>query len=229
MPSRHRLAVQVQLYPQSIPALERGGSTTPRPGRFTPRKELYSILTLSLEGGDGSASRPGRTLPPGKTRYLLYRRLRGPQGRSGQVRKISPHRDSIPRPSSPQTVAIPTELPGPSKKVTDVAECRLHIRVPWDSIRVPRILLIKVLCQFPTVKEISITLMKHERTTFSYVVASSLVDVVSSPWLVGRCSIKSKGKKGDKEVLVNVRLKTRNIIRNYKQPKGRNINFNSNF
>ena len=29
-------------------------------------------------------------LPPGKTRYPLYRRLGGPQGRSGQVRNISP-------------------------------------------------------------------------------------------------------------------------------------------
>jgi len=37
-----------------------------------------------------SASRPGRTLPPGKTRYPYYRRLGGPQGRPGQVRKISP-------------------------------------------------------------------------------------------------------------------------------------------
>jgi hypothetical protein len=37
-----------------------------------------------------SASGPGRFLPPGKTRYPLYRRLGGPQGRSGQVRKISP-------------------------------------------------------------------------------------------------------------------------------------------
>ena len=32
----------------------------------------------------------GRSLPPGKARYPLYRRLVGPQGRSGQVRKISP-------------------------------------------------------------------------------------------------------------------------------------------
>jgi len=38
----------------------------------------------------GSASHPGRLLPPGKTRYPLYRRLSGPQGRSAQVRKISP-------------------------------------------------------------------------------------------------------------------------------------------
>ena len=47
-------------------------------------------MTAALEGGEGSASRPGRSLPPGKTQYPLYRRLGGPQGRSGQVRKISP-------------------------------------------------------------------------------------------------------------------------------------------
>ena len=43
--------------------LDGGGWSTPRPGRFTPRKE---------------------------TRYPLYRRLGGPQGRSGQLQKISP-------------------------------------------------------------------------------------------------------------------------------------------
>ena len=47
-------------------------------------------MTTALEGGEGSASRPGRSLTPGKTRYPLYRRLDGLQGRSGQVRKISP-------------------------------------------------------------------------------------------------------------------------------------------
>jgi hypothetical protein len=47
-------------------------------------------MTTALERGEGSASRPGRSLPPGKTRYPLYRRLGGPQGRPGQVRKISP-------------------------------------------------------------------------------------------------------------------------------------------
>ena len=46
-------------------------------------------MTTALEGGEGSASRPGRSLTPGKNRYPLYRRLGGPQGRSGQVRKIS--------------------------------------------------------------------------------------------------------------------------------------------
>ena len=39
--------------------------------------------------GEGSALRSGHSLSPRKTRYPLYRRLGGPQGRSGQVRKIS--------------------------------------------------------------------------------------------------------------------------------------------
>jgi len=47
-------------------------------------------MTTALDGDEGSAARPGRSLPPGKTRYPLYSRLGGPQGRSGQVRKISP-------------------------------------------------------------------------------------------------------------------------------------------
>jgi hypothetical protein len=40
--------------------------------------------------GWGISVSPGRYLPAGKTRYPLYRRLGGLQGRSGQVRKISP-------------------------------------------------------------------------------------------------------------------------------------------
>jgi hypothetical protein len=39
--------------------------------------------------------------PPGKTRYPLYRRLAGPQGRSGQVRKISPPTGFDPRTFQP--------------------------------------------------------------------------------------------------------------------------------
>ena len=53
---------------------------------------------------------PRQFYPPGKTRDPLYRRLGGPLGRSGLVRKISPYRDSIPGPSSPERVTIPTEL-----------------------------------------------------------------------------------------------------------------------
>ena len=38
--------------------------------------------------------------PPGMTRRTLYRRLGKSQGRSGKVRKISSHRDSIPGPTA---------------------------------------------------------------------------------------------------------------------------------
>ena len=50
--------------------------------------------------GKGSVSRPGCSLP-GKARYPLYGRLGGPHGMSGQVRKISPPRGSIPGLSNP--------------------------------------------------------------------------------------------------------------------------------
>ena len=45
---------------------------------------------MVIEGGEGTGSHSDRSLPPGKTQYPLYKRLGGPQGRSGQVRKISP-------------------------------------------------------------------------------------------------------------------------------------------
>jgi len=48
------------------------------------------FLDHSTRRGEGSESRPGRSLPPGKTQYPFYRRLGGHQGRSGQMRKISP-------------------------------------------------------------------------------------------------------------------------------------------
>jgi hypothetical protein len=40
--------------------------------------------------GVGGQRRASAALPPGKTRYPMYRTLGGPQGRSVQVRKISP-------------------------------------------------------------------------------------------------------------------------------------------
>jgi hypothetical protein len=51
---------------------------------------LLCFQTTALEEGEESAARFGRLLPPGNTRYPLNRRLGGTQGRSGQVRKISP-------------------------------------------------------------------------------------------------------------------------------------------
>ena len=91
---------------------------------------LLCFQTSALGGGEGPASHPGRFLLPGKTWYSLYRRLGGPQARSGQLRKISPHRDSILGPSSPQPVTKPTELPGPGYLVSShlmVFACTLVI------------------------------------------------------------------------------------------------------
>jgi len=64
---------------------------------------MYSYIlssTSALDGGGCSTARPGR-FPPGKNRYPLYRRLGGPQGRSGQVREISPTPGFDPRTVQP--------------------------------------------------------------------------------------------------------------------------------
>jgi hypothetical protein len=70
-----------------------------RPRRSLGRVDIVLLCcyTPALEGGEGSASGPGRFLPPGKTWYSLSRRLGGPQGRSRQVRKISPPPEFNPR------------------------------------------------------------------------------------------------------------------------------------
>jgi hypothetical protein len=51
--------------------------------------------------GVGDQRHAPAALLPGKTRYPLYRRLGGPQGRSGQVRKISPPPGFDPRTVQP--------------------------------------------------------------------------------------------------------------------------------
>ena len=71
---------------------------------YPEREQMYSFvlsLTSALGGMGGQRHVPGALLP-GKTRYPLYSRLGGPQGRSGRMRKIRSHRDSIPGPSGPQ-------------------------------------------------------------------------------------------------------------------------------
>ena len=83
-----------------------------------PEGEQKYISTLSLTSAlDGSGwltPRPGRFTSGKDTRYPFYRRISGLHARPGWVRKISPHRDSIPGPSSPSRVAIPTELSRPT-------------------------------------------------------------------------------------------------------------------
>jgi hypothetical protein len=100
----------------------------PRTNYEGPEEEWkYSFplsLTSTLVGGQRHAP---AALPPGNTRYLFYRRFGGPQGRFGRVQKISsPHRDSNPRPSSPELVAIPTELPWSS---SEIVKYKLQL---WD-------------------------------------------------------------------------------------------------
>ena len=96
-------------------------------------------MTSALEGGEGSASRPGRKLPPGKTRYLLYRRLGGPQGRSGQVRKISPPTGFDPRTVQPVGSRygsdIKTDLKKKGWELVDYIYCtqyRVHLRGSYE-------------------------------------------------------------------------------------------------
>ena len=77
---------------------------------------MYSstlFWTSTLEGGEWSASRHGSFLPPGKTRYPLYRRLGGTQGRSGQVRKISPPPGFDPRIVQPVSSRYTDYVTGP--------------------------------------------------------------------------------------------------------------------
>ena len=90
-------------------------------GRMAHRESRGIALPFhdhgTRRGVRGSASRPGRSLPPGETRYPLCRRLGGPQGRFGQVRKISPPPGF--GPSSQQPVAIPTTLPCPYQRTSN--------------------------------------------------------------------------------------------------------------
>jgi hypothetical protein len=72
----------------------------------TAHRESRGIALLFHDDGTRrgwgvSVTRRPLFTPPGKTRYPLYRRLCGPQGRSGQVRKISPAPGFDPRAVQP--------------------------------------------------------------------------------------------------------------------------------
>jgi hypothetical protein len=81
----------------------------PRRPRERVEVQFYTFFNLGAKWG-GWSKPPPTDLPSGKTRYPLYRRLGGSQGRSGQVRKISP-----PPGFDPQTVEFLRKLryPGP--------------------------------------------------------------------------------------------------------------------
>jgi len=84
----------------------------------TAHRGSRGIALLFLDHGTrkgwGVSATPRALVTPGKTRYSLYRRQGGPQGRSGQVRKISPPPGFDSRTVQPgSSVAIPTEISGP--------------------------------------------------------------------------------------------------------------------
>ena len=64
-------------------------------------------MNAALEGGEWSAARPGRTLP-------IVQKAGWAPGPLWTGVKSHPHRDSIPDPPARSSVAIPTELPGPT-------------------------------------------------------------------------------------------------------------------
>ena len=69
-------------------------------------------MTTALEGASGQQHAPAALYPPERAGTHCTGDWVSPRaGLDG--RKISPHRDSIPGTSSPWSVAIPTELPGP--------------------------------------------------------------------------------------------------------------------
>jgi len=83
----------------------------------TAYRESRGIALLFLDygtrRGEGAVSRPGRSLPPEKPGTHCTGGWMGPRVSLDRCGKPGPHRKSIPGPSSPYSVAIPTELPGP--------------------------------------------------------------------------------------------------------------------
>ena len=70
-------------------------------------------MTAALEGGEWSAARPGRVLPPGKDQVPIVQKAGWASGPVWTGGKSRPPPGFDPGPSSPKSVAIPTELPGP--------------------------------------------------------------------------------------------------------------------
>ena len=93
------------------------------------------FLDHGIRRGEGSASRPSHSLRPGKTRYPLYRRFGGPQGRSGQVRKISLS-TGIPSPDRPARSQPLCRLRYPAHMVVaGVGKCSIRIMTETDDPR----------------------------------------------------------------------------------------------
>ena len=81
--------------------------------------QLYTFLTTAREGGERSGSRPRPLFTSGKDPVpIVQEAAQAPGPVWTGAENLAPHRDSIPEPSSPQPVAIPTTLPGPRCSIT---------------------------------------------------------------------------------------------------------------
>ena len=78
---------------------------------------MHLSLTSALDGGGWSTPRNGRFNPGKETRYPLHRRLGGPQGRFGRVRKMEFDPRTVQPVASHYTdCAIPGHIPGQSMR-----------------------------------------------------------------------------------------------------------------
>jgi hypothetical protein len=99
---------------------------------------------MALEGGEGSASRPGPLFTPGKDQVPIVQEAGwapGPVWTGAE--NLVPHQDSIPGPSSPQPLAILTELPGLLKLQELFAYCTLQTSQVVHNETVPSLLHIR--------------------------------------------------------------------------------------
>jgi len=97
-------------------------------------------VTTAQGRSEWSASHLGRTLPPRKTLYPSYMRLGGPQGRSGQVRKISASRPGRTLPPGKTRYPLYRRLGGPqgrSGQVRKISASRPGHTLPPGKTRYP--------------------------------------------------------------------------------------------
>ena len=84
------MATQICMHICEVKGIYEFHSRTGHDGQESQYRYSTTVsLTLALEAGGWSTPRPGRFTPRKKTRYPYYKRLGGHQGRSGWVQKIS--------------------------------------------------------------------------------------------------------------------------------------------
>jgi hypothetical protein len=94
-------------------------------------------LTSALDWRGWSTPRPSRFTPGKESRYALYRRLGGPQGRSGQMRKISlthTHKHARARAHSADGGEARTNYRGPATRKGARSPTMLHMFLSFSVV-----------------------------------------------------------------------------------------------